>query len=70
MRELKPVERDLAGAGQAEEFRTINRDELPCFDGPPAGLLHERVHSHAALDDQDLIPLHWLPPRDEVPQVF
>ncbi len=72
MRELRPAQWDLAGAGQAEEYRTITRNEIPRLDSLPVSLPYE------AEDSQELsvhrapepIPLHWLPPRDDTPQVF
>ena len=72
MRELRPVERDLAGAGQAEEYRTITRNEIPRLDSLPVSLPYKAENSQELSVDRALepIPLHWLPPRYDVPQVF
>ena len=72
MRKLGPAQWDLVGAGQAEEYRTITRRETPRLDSLPVSLPFEAENSPELSVDraQDPIPLHWLPPRDDTPQVF
>ena len=72
MRELRPAEWELAGAGQAEEYRTIARHEIPRLDSLPLSLPREAESSQELSVDRDPapIPLHWLPPRGDTPQVF
>ena len=72
MRKLRPAEQDLAGAGQAEQYRTTTRSEIPRLDHLPLGLSCAAESSQELSVDRapDLIPLHWLPPRDDLPRVF
>ena len=72
MRELGSAQLDLAGAGPAEQYRTITRSEIQRLDRLPLGLSCAAESSQELSVDRapDLIPLHWLPPRDDTPQVF
>ncbi len=72
MRTLRPAEQELVGAGQAEEFRTITRNEIPRLDGLPVSLPYEAESSQELSVDRasEPIPLRWLPPPDDTPQVF
>ncbi len=72
MRNLRPAEQDLAGAGQAEEYRTIIRHEIPHLDSLPLSFPYVAENSQEPPVDRasEPIPLHWLPPRDDTPQVF
>ena len=78
MRELTPVELEVAVGGRAAEFRTIQIHEISRFDEPPAGWKPERSgtsrEAETCTPTRRLppwpIPMHWLPRRDTEWQVF
>ena len=70
MRKLNNTEWDLAGAGSGGELRTVTWNEIPRIDGPPEILRRQLERSDSQTDDRALIPLHWLPPQDDLPQLI
>lgn len=69
MRNLNPAEWDLAGAGQDGEYRTVIRNDTSRLDRPPDELLLQFELSDSATGHWAPIPLHWLSPPDDLPQV-
>ncbi len=72
MNELTGKELDLVCGGQSNELRTVQCHDIPRFDSPSSGLTHELHRLAEPPGDRAPapIPLHWLPPRDDLPQVF
>lgn len=71
MRELTSRECDFAAGGKAQEYRTIIVHEIPRFDHIPANWVNLPGNSEEEPEQRapGPIPLRWLPPQGDVPQV-
>ncbi len=67
---LSNAEWDLAGAGSGGELRTLTCNEIPRIDVPPEILRRQLERSDSQAEDRAPIPLHWLPPQDDLPQLI
>lgn len=72
MKPLNANETGLVRGGQAEEFRTIQMHEVPRFENPPVGLIHEtnRLPRNGGCRLPLPQPMRWLPPNGSGPQEY
>ena len=72
MRELTLRETCLPIGGRSEEFRTILRHEITRWEEPPNHwtLTPESPPETGPEHSIEPVPLHWLPCRDEWPELF
>ncbi len=72
MRELTLREARLPAGGASQEFRTVARNDIPRWEEPPGHwvLMAENPPATGPGCPAEPVPLHWLPPGDEWPQLF
>ena len=72
MRKLTLREARLPAGGAYQEFRTVVRHDIPRWEEPPVhwALMAENPPAAGHGCSGDPVPLHWLPPSDEWPEIF